>query len=64
MKEEKEKRKVFWLDNAEMGKEYTNVVWYRCVGGENFIKEIEESGERIVGIDFHDNNVGFIIDNN
>ena len=60
MSEEKED-KVFWLVDSEENKQYKTTTWFRCVGGEKFVKLVQEK-HKIVGISFEDNNVGFILD--
>lgn len=55
------KEKVFYFENAEIGKEYKTTTWYRCVGGQNFVELVEKENE-IVGVIFSDNNIGFILE--
>jgi len=53
--------KIYWLANSEPNKEYEITSWYRCTGGQKFVKELEKE-HKIVGIIFEDNNIGFILD--
>ena len=55
------KEKVHWLIASESNKPYGITTWYRAVGIEKFIDLIEEKN-KIVGIIFKDNNIGFILD--
>lgn len=62
MEEEKNKEKVYWLADSQTDKEYKITVWYRCVGVEDFVKLVESKGNKVVGIIFSDNNLGFVLD--
>ncbi len=55
-------KKVFWLADSEEGMQYNKSTYYRCVGIEDFVKKVEDGGNKIVGITFSDNNLGFILE--
>ncbi len=57
----KNSEKVYWLADSDIGKAYKTTTWYRCVGGEDFLKKVEEK-YKIVAIIFEGNNVGFVLD--
>lgn len=59
----KEENKVYWLVGSEENKPYDVTTWYRSVGIEKFVKKVEEEN-KIVGVIFSDNNIGFILDKN
>lgn len=52
---------VKFLEDAEIGKEYKTTTWYRSVGIQDFVEKVEKDN-KIVGVIFSDNNIGFIID--
>lgn len=55
--------RVHWLANSEENIPYKSTTWYRCVGIEKFVNLVEEQGDKIVGIIFSENNLGFVLDN-
>ena len=55
------KNKVYWLINSEEDKPYNESTFYRCVGIEKFIKLVEKK-DKIVGLTFEDNIIGFVLD--
>ena len=54
-------RKVYWLFDSEEDKPYTITTWYRCLRIEEFVKKVERKN-KIVGIIFEDNGLGFVLD--
>ena len=56
-----EQDKVYWLADSEEDKKYETTTWYRNVGIENFVNKVEKEN-KIVGIVFNDNLIGFILD--
>lgn len=60
---EENKEKVYWLACSEEAKPYPTSTWYRSMGIENFVKLVEKEN-RIVGIIFDGNNIGFVLDDN
>jgi hypothetical protein len=56
-----EKEKVYWLVDSDENKPYKITTWYRCVKGQEFVEKVEKEN-KIVGIIFSDNNIGFILD--
>jgi len=58
---EKDVSKVYWLVGSEEEKIYDTSTWYRCLGIEKFIKEVEKD-HKIIGVMFEGNNLGFVIE--
>ena len=56
-------KKVYWLIDSEEAKPYETQTFYRCVGIEEFVKKVEKEN-KIVGIIFEGNNLGFVLDEN
>ena len=54
-------KKVHWTIKSVSKKAYSITTWYRAVGVENFVNLVEKKN-KIVGIIFDDNNIGFLLD--
>ena len=54
---------VKFLEDAEIGKEYKTTTWFRCMNIQDFVEKVEKDN-KIVGVIFSGNNLGFIIDEN
>lgn len=51
---------VKWFRNCEFNKQY-KAIWHRSAKVQEFVESIEEKN-KIVGVIFSDNNIGFILD--
>lgn len=60
---DKHSDKVYWLQDSEQDKPYTVTTWYRSVGIQEFVERVEAQKEnnKIVGVIFSGNNIGFIL---
>ena len=54
------KDKVYWLENSPMDEVLDTTTWYRSVGIEEFVKKVEAEN-KICGVIFSDNNIGFVL---
>ena len=61
MPQESSEEKIFWLSSSVENKPYAKTTWYRCMKGEEFVKRVEEKN-KIVGVIFSHNDIGFILD--
>jgi hypothetical protein len=57
-----EDKKVYWLVDSEENKAYDTTTWLRCMKIQEFVEKVEEKN-KIVGVVFSDNNIGFVLDN-
>lgn len=53
--------KYYMFEGVDKTKAYDTVAYYRCIKIEDFVNKVEKDN-KIVGITFSDNNLGFIID--
>uniref|UniRef100_A0A6M3K211 Uncharacterized protein n=1 Tax=viral metagenome TaxID=1070528 RepID=A0A6M3K211_9ZZZZ len=53
---------VKWMVDSEADRPYKTATWYRCMGIQKFVEEVEGQIGTIVAIVFSDNNIGFVID--
>ncbi len=58
---ENENTKVHWMIDSEEEKKYQITTYFRCMKIEEFINTIEKEN-KIVGLIFEGNNIGFILD--
>jgi len=61
MPQESSEEKIFWFAGSVEDKPYAKITWYRCMKGEEFVKRVEEKN-KIVGVIFSHNDIGFILD--
>jgi hypothetical protein len=57
---------TFFTVDSKEDVEYSHVYWYRCAGGQDFVRTLIDPaglGHKVVGITFSDNNIGFLVDN-
>lgn len=59
--EEINEKKIMWLVNSKKNKIYENMVWFRCVGIQEFIKKVENDN-KIVAVIASGNNICFLLD--
>lgn len=52
--------KHFMFETAELNTPYNQVAYYRCMGIEKFVTDIQKE-KQIVGIEVDGNNLGFIV---
>lgn len=61
MSEENREDRVMWLVGSEENKPYQTTTWLRCTRVQDFVERVEKEN-KIVGVVFSDNNLGFILD--
>lgn len=54
---------VIYTEFSEMEVPYSTTTWYQCHGIQKFVEKVQEEN-KIVGVIFSGNNLGFIIDKN
>jgi len=52
---------ILYTIDSEENKPYTTTTWYRCVHVQEFVEKVQKEN-KIVGVVFSGNNLGFILD--